>query len=92
MKRIFTKELLIDELDLPYNRDIVKSDEPIDTSRWSISHELVFKYEGKFYMTYYSVGATECQDESPWEFEESVDCFEVELKEVVVKKWVTIDE
>ncbi len=92
MKRIFTKELLIDELELPYNRGIVESDEPIDTSRWSISHELVFKYEGKFYMTYYSVGATECQDESPWEFEESVDCFEVELKEVVVKKWVTIDE
>lgn len=32
--------------------------------------------------------ATESQYESPWEFEDQVDCYEVELKEVKVRKWV----
>lgn len=34
------------------------------------------------------VGATELQDKSPWGYEEKVECIEVELKEVKVKKWV----
>lgn len=32
--------------------------------------------------------ATESQYESPWEFEDQVDCYEVELKEMKVRKWV----
>ncbi|MDJ1631388.1 hypothetical protein QNN00_17670 [Bacillus velezensis] len=38
--------------------------------------------------TFYSKGATESQHESPWEFEDQVDCYEVELKEMKVRKWV----
>ena len=40
----------------------------------------------------YSEGATELQDERPWEYQDEVECIEVELKEVKVKKWVPVDE
>lgn len=56
-----------------------------DTSRWSLQYELVFQHKpsGKFYSTCYSTGATECQDESPFEYEgDLIDCQEVEPVEV----------
>lgn len=76
---------MLEELNLP---DDAILDEITDTSRWSIHHRIVFSYQGKFWETYYSEGATEMQDESPWEYEDEVECCEVELKEVKVKKWV----
>ena len=81
------KDYLKNELDLPSSAVL---DEITDTSRWSIHHRIIFKHEGKFYETYYSEGATEMQDESPWEYEDEVECDEVELKEVKVVKWVRI--
>ena len=41
----------------------------VDTSRWAVQYELVFKYEDIYYQTYYSRGATEMQDEAPWEYD-----------------------
>jgi len=55
-----------------------------DTTRWSIVHRIVFEFNQKFYESYYSVGATENQDESPYEFEDEVDCPEVEPVEKTV--------
>ena len=86
----FSKDYLKNELDLPYGNTIV--DNIIDTGRWSIYHEIVFADKGKFYTTTYSEGATECQDESPWEYEDEIECTEVELKEVKVKKWVPVED
>ncbi len=89
MKKIkLHKDYLKNELDLPYNA--IKNN-IVDTSRWSIHHEIIFSYDGKFYRTYYSEGATEIQDESPWEYENEIECVEVELKEVKVKKWVEVE-
>ena len=85
----FNKDYLVNELDLPYGRVIV--DKIIDMSRWSIIHEIVFEDNGKFYQTTYSEGATECQDERPWEYEDEVECYEVELREVKVNKWCKVD-
>ena len=53
------------------NYSVIKN-EIVDTSRWSIHHELVIqnKENLKFFKGYYSVGATESQDESPWEYTE----------------------
>lgn len=85
----FDKKYLMDELDLPYS---AIKDDIVDTSRWSIHHKIVFEDNGKFYETYYSEGATECQDESPWEYEDEIECYEVELKEVKVMKWVRVDK
>lgn len=43
-------------------------DRIIDNRRWSIDHEIIVKKDGRFYRDIYSVGATESQDESPWEY------------------------
>ena len=81
------KDYLINELNLP---DSAILDEITDTSRWSVHHRIVFKHDDKFYETYYSEGATEMQDESAWEYDDEVECDEVELKEVTVVKWVKV--
>lgn len=63
----------------------------IDTSRWSNIHEVVFEdlTTGKFWRSTYSVGATECQDERPYEYEGD----EIELKQVFKKeKTITVYE
>lgn len=87
--KVFSKDYLVNELDLPWCNTIV--DRIINTTRWSIIHEIVFENQGKFYMTTYSEGATECQDEKPWEYDDEIKCTEVELKEVKVKKWVPVE-
>lgn len=89
--KVFNKEYLTKELGLPYDCKLIE-DDIIDTTRWSIVHEIVFEDKGKFYMTTYSEGATEYQDERPWEYEDEVKCTEVELKEVKVKKWIPVDD
>ena len=89
MKKMFSKDYLMKELDLPYSAIL---DNIVDTSRWSIHHEIVFEDKGKFYSTHYSEGATEYQDESPWECEKDIECTEVELKEVVIKKWLPVKD
>lgn len=58
--------------------------EIMDTSRWSTHYTLIFKKDGKYYQTSYSVGATESQDERPWEYEDEVECVEVEPYEKTV--------
>lgn len=81
----FKKDFLINKLGLP---SAAIHDEIVGNSRWSIQHKIIFEYQGKFYRAYYSIGATEMQDERPWEYEDEVDCVEVELKKVEVLKWV----
>ena len=80
----FSKKLLVDELDLPYS---AKIDNVVDNTRWSIIHEIIFEYEDKFYRTSYSTGATESQDEGPWEYEDFIECDEVHQVEKIVKVW-----
>jgi len=80
---LFSKESLLDE----EHETVVE--EIVDHSRWSIHHRRVFKHDGKFYETYYSHGATEYQDESPYEYEGDM----IECKEVFpVQKMVTVYE
>lgn len=68
----------------------VISDTIYETSRWSVLHELIFEYEGKIYRTGYSEGATEMQDESPFEYDTTVECDEVEAREVLVTQYFSI--
>ena len=86
-KKTYSKDYLVNELDLPYSAIF---DEMTDVSRWSIHHRIVFEDGGKFYSAHYSEGATESQDERPWEYDGDVECSEVELKEVTIKKWVEL--
>ncbi len=53
--------------------------------RWTVHHERVFKHEGKFYLTTYMVGATESQDESPYEYDkDEIECPEVFPREKTI--------
>jgi len=84
--KTFTKEYLMEELDLPDN---AIEDKIIDTTRWSVLHDIIFKdKDGKHYSGNYSCGATEQQDESPWEYDKEVVCVEVEEKIVQRKEWI----
>ena len=65
------------------------SDKIVDHARWSVEHELVFTHLDRYWRTSYSVGATESQDEQPWEYEEEVDCVEVRPVE---KKVIVFEE
>lgn len=69
--------------------EVIK-DEITSHSRWSVGHVMIFKVlaTGKYYSTYYSVGATEYQDEGPYEYGEDEECDEV----VPVQKTVTVYE
>lgn len=77
--------------DILWESDQVIEDTIEEHSRWSVLHNLIFKHEGKCYQTHYSVGATEYQDERPWEYEDEVECTEVKQVEVTVKKWVAVE-
>lgn len=61
-----------------------------DTSRWAIHHRLVIyrKTDQRYFETHYRTGATEYQEESPFEYED-----EVTLREVfAVEKTVIVFE
>jgi hypothetical protein len=63
----------------------VVQNEIVDSDRWSLVHDCVIKdlETGLFYDASYSVGATEMQDESPFEYAETDENGLVELMEVV---------
>ena len=58
------------EVDYPIKFKLIQS-ELIDTSRWSNIHEVIYQdlTTDKFYSSTYSVGATECQDQSAYDDE-----------------------
>lgn len=65
-----------------------------DTSRWSIEYDFVFSFEKdgvvRDFRAPYSTGATEMQDEYPFEYEpDMVDVTEVVPVEVTVIQYVT---
>lgn len=65
----------------------------IDHRRWSVVRERVFRHEGKFYCTVYSVGATEYQDMHPYEYDDDmIECEEVELVPRLMMVWVPKEE
>lgn len=82
----FKREFLTDELELPSTKKCVLK-EIVGHSRWSVVYRIIFEYQSKFYENFYSVGATEQQDEGPWEYEEEVECMEVHQVEKLKKVW-----
>ena len=90
--RTFKRDWMIDVLNGDTEDTEVILDKIYDTSRWSIRSELVFKFENKFYHTCYSRGATEQQDESPWEYDgEDIECSEVKPVEVITVEYISVD-
>jgi hypothetical protein len=72
------------EDDIPDNYAKI-SERVTGTGRWSIRYELIFRHNNQFFRTNYSVGATESQDESPYEYEgDMIDVTEVFAKEKTI--------
>lgn len=74
--------------DIVWEGDIV-SERIMDHTRWSVHYEIVFKHtDGKFYRTNYSKGATESQDERPFQYDDDIiEVEEVHQVEKLVKVW-----
>lgn len=87
-----------DEIELlpSEKRAKVISDQITGTSRWSNIYTLVFQLpdqpDDEAYQVSYKTGATECQDESPWEYEKVVTASLVRRVERVVKVWEPVAE
>jgi len=62
-------------------------EEIFDSGRWSITYKAIIKYQDKFYKTFYRVGATEAQEERPWEDDDEAVLVEVKQVEKMVKVW-----
>ena len=68
----------------------VLENEPIGHSRWSVQYQMVFSFEGKTYISHYSIGATEYQMEEPYEYDkEMVNCYEA--IRVLTPTWVAAE-
>lgn len=72
--------------------DII-SDKVYDNSRWSVHSRLVFSHGDRCYQVDYSRGATEYQDERPFEYaSENVICIEVKKTPVTVMKYLPVEQ
>ena len=84
-KKEFMQEVAYDEAE---GVEIIENN-IVDNSRWSVIHKIIFLFKDKFYQSSYSVGATEQQDESPYEYDdEEIECSEVKP----VSKTITVYE
>lgn len=77
-------------LDILWESDDLVEDKVIGTGRWSVHHRIVFKHEGRFYQTEYSIGATESQDERPWEYDDDVESIEVHKVPKTIEVWEAV--
>lgn len=88
----FPKEDLEELIYGSYGDYEVVLDELEDTSRWRHHYRLVFRHGGRLYETRYNTGATECQDERPFEFDDDeIECQEVEAHEKTVTDYRPVE-
>jgi hypothetical protein len=90
-KKEFLKDLAHDDYDK--NEVEVIYTDLIDSNRWSLVYEQIFLFNDKYYRTVYQVGATEQQDERPYEYDlEEIECEEVVPKEITKIIYLPIDK
>ncbi len=76
--------------ELIYDKAVVVRDRLTGNGRWTIYHEVIFKRDGKLYRANYNVGATENQDEAPFEYSpDQIVC--VEVKEVAAVDYAPVE-
>ena len=63
--------------------------------RWHNDVELIFRlpgqHDGTAWRTWYRRPSTEMQSETPWEYEDEVECTLVRLVEVRRREWMPVD-
>lgn len=89
VKKQLLLDLLRDECEDP-NYEVMVN-EISDTGRWSIHYDFVFRHMERYFRAPYSVGATEQQDERPWEYEDDeVNVDEVKPTMVITTEYTPI--
>ena len=84
----FPKEDLLDVIDDMSESLTCISNKIADKNRWTVEYDLTFRENstGLTYQVYYSVGATEYQDEGPFSNEgDMIECTQMEEVEELVK-------
>ncbi len=64
----------------------------VGSSRWSILYEAIVAYQGKTYRACYRVGATEVQEERPWEDDKEAELIEVHQVPKTIQVWENIPD
>ena len=84
-----TKEEALLILDDDHEKYKLIEDTMEGNGRCGIYHTIVVQEleSNNFYISSYSVGATENQDEGPWEHEDTVDFYEAEAYETTVTEY-----
>lgn len=59
-------------------------DKRTGSSRWMEQRRVVFRYKDKIWQAHYDVGLTEMQETCPFEYDDEIECTEVEPYEKVV--------
>jgi hypothetical protein len=88
----FPKKVLKDLAwgETPEGYGVVRND-ITGNGRWSIHHQMIFRKDASFYETSYSVGATENQEEHPYDYSpDEIECEEVVPREVTVIEYVKV--
>lgn len=83
----------LDGTPLPGETEVEKvhTEDEGKVGRWSIGHSFVFRIGERHFQAFYTTGATESQDESPFEYDgPEVDCPEVRAVQVTTTAWVPI--
>ncbi len=73
--------------DEPYEGFSVVENKITGTGRWTTNYSLVVKKDDQFFHSRYRTGATENQDESPFEFDGEL----IEFKEVIPVETIVIE-
>ena len=65
----------------------------VGNDRWSVKKEQIFKHipTGKYYKFNWNEGATEMQDEKPYQYDKEVKIYEVEQREVTELQWKVVE-
>jgi hypothetical protein len=91
-KLTLTKEEAQDIVYRDHPRAKIVRNEIVDNTRWSVCYDLIFELDGKLYQGCYSRGATEQQDEHPFEYDDNPEFVQVEAYERTITDYRPVDD
>ena len=90
-KRKFSRDFLNSVTDREAEGVEIIREEPISHSRWDVGYETLFSYEGKVWKLYWSMGATESQDYSFFDYApDEIECEEMVHVERTMMVWEAV--
>lgn len=93
MKQAFDKEILLELLDCSVGETFeshkVLAFEKTYQSRWAQHKRIIFEFGEKIWASDYSIGLTEQQDQSPYEYD-AAEAYEVAPHEKIIIEYKTV--